>query len=564
MPIFRIQSPDGKTLEITAPEGATQKDVLAYAQANYKPSKPKPIDPTEGMSTTQKTLAGIGQGMTSLARGAGQRLGIIDQVEIDQAKQLDAPLLNTTSGTVGSIVGQGALAAPAALIPGANTYLGATALGAGLGALQPTGTDESVTQNMVLGAAGGAAGKYIGDKVGKLLVGKRGMRTNANATANIGPAQSKAVATATGGANARVTGGGAGYGSVGDDVSAGLNEAQKRVMRSGTNMGFKMTPGQATGSRALQQFEAKLESQPMTSGAFNEIKANNQKVLNRVGASAIGETSDTLDSSTLSKALDRISGTYKLVANDKPRTINPDDFLQRLGKVESDYEGLLPASISDNPLVKRLYGLANNGEATGRQLQDLASKLGKAANNQMTSGNGDRQVGMALFEVKDMVDDLLEQGLTGKTLKKFSEARGQYRNLMLLTQRNGVINPSSGDLSGNALAGLLQQKDRKGFLFGNNNSELYDAARFAQAFRPIVGDSGTATRSMVMNPTDYVLSLPFSLMTKAYTSSPAVNLAVGANAVGRNGVAPFMNQNLVRSLPQTGAIGGGLLGANYQ
>lgn len=560
MPTYRVTSPEGKTFEVKAPDGATQEDVLAYAQSQFKPQATKVIDPTEGMSTTQKTLAGIGKGMVDIGRGIGQRVGLVDQSSIDEAKRLDAPLMDTTAGSVGNIIGQGAVLAPTALVPGANTYLGASVLGAGAGAIQPTATGESVGTNMALGAAGGAAGKYLGDKVGKLLVGRKGMA--ANASANVGPSNANASSVVTGGANAKVTGGGSGYGYVGDDVSAGLNQAQKQNMEVGTALGFKMTPGQATGSRALQQFEAKLESQPMTSGAFNEIKANNQKVLNRIGAASIGEKSDTLDSTTLSKALDRISNTYKMVANDKPRTINPDDFLGRLGKVESDYEGLLPTSIADNPLVKRLYNYANSGEATGRQLQDLASKLGKAANNQMTTANGDRQVGMALFEVKDMVDDLLESGLKGKTLKKFSEARGQYRNLMLLTQRGGVINPSSGDLSGNALAGLLQQKDRKGFLFGNNDSDLYAAARFAQSFRPIVGDSGTATRSTVMNPTDYVLSLPFSLATKAYTSSPAVNASVSATGIGRNGIAPMLDPRLVKGLPYAGLLGGGVLGAN--
>lgn len=38
MPKYRITGPDGNTYEVTAPEGATEQDVLAYAQQNYKPS----------------------------------------------------------------------------------------------------------------------------------------------------------------------------------------------------------------------------------------------------------------------------------------------------------------------------------------------------------------------------------------------------------------------------------------------------------------------------------------------------------------------------------------------
>lgn len=40
MPIFDVTTPDGKVLEVTAPEGATEKDAIAYAASIYKPEKP--------------------------------------------------------------------------------------------------------------------------------------------------------------------------------------------------------------------------------------------------------------------------------------------------------------------------------------------------------------------------------------------------------------------------------------------------------------------------------------------------------------------------------------------
>lgn len=42
MPKYRITGPDGGTYEVTAPEGATEQDVLTYAQQNYKPAAVKP------------------------------------------------------------------------------------------------------------------------------------------------------------------------------------------------------------------------------------------------------------------------------------------------------------------------------------------------------------------------------------------------------------------------------------------------------------------------------------------------------------------------------------------
>lgn len=49
MPKYRITGPDGGTYEVNAPEGATEQDVLGYAQANYKPAaaqKPAAAAPT--------------------------------------------------------------------------------------------------------------------------------------------------------------------------------------------------------------------------------------------------------------------------------------------------------------------------------------------------------------------------------------------------------------------------------------------------------------------------------------------------------------------------------------
>jgi hypothetical protein len=105
------------------------------------------------------------------------------------------------------------------------------------------------------------------------------------------------------------------------------------------------------------------------------------------------------------------------------------------------------------------------------------------------------------------------------------------------------------------LANLLQQKDKAGFLFGRNTSDMYNASRFAQAFRPLVGDSGTATRMPLPSPTDFLVSLPFNLATRAYTSSPTVNAALAAQAAARGAGNVLQMPNM----PQSGLLGGTML-----
>ena len=39
MASYQITAPDGHTLEINAPDGASQEDIMAYAQSQYKPQE---------------------------------------------------------------------------------------------------------------------------------------------------------------------------------------------------------------------------------------------------------------------------------------------------------------------------------------------------------------------------------------------------------------------------------------------------------------------------------------------------------------------------------------------
>jgi hypothetical protein len=278
----------------------------------------------------------------------------------------------------------------------------------------------------------------------------------------------------------------------------------------------------------------------MTSGPFNTLKSVNQRSLNRITAGAIGETSDVVDSSVLARADERLGNVFEGVRSPNRITVTDPAATSRvIDQIDQDVRGLLPGngSVRDNPLVQDLERLTQGGGINGQQLGTLSSKLGRAAFKQMTTPSGDRDWGQALYAVKDHVDDLVQQSLTAEEAAAYSQARQQYRNLMLLTGRTGIVNPSSGNVSGAALANRLQQADKSGFLFGRNQSDWYNAARFAQAFKPIVGDSGTATRSMLTSPTDFLLSLPFNLATRAYLRTPATTARAVANGVTNPGTA---------------------------
>lgn len=487
MPTYRITAPDGKTLRVEAPEGATQEQVLAFVQQNYKPStynaeeENKKFDPVTDMSTPERVLAGIGKGMTDYGRGVGQWLGLVSRDDVAEARRLDAPLTNTTAGAVGSFIGTAAPVALTAMIPGANTVGGAASIGALAGAAMPSESTTETLANIGIGGIAGAGGQKLANKVGQFV------------SAPQKPA---------------------------------LTQGQQQALQAGKAVGMRPTPGQASGSKTLQKFEAALEANPMTSRGFDAIREQNSRALGRAAAKAIGEQGDELSAPVLQAAEQRLGSVFQSVADKTPVPLNTQS--TKLAQLIQDTEGLIGgnASLMDNQLVQRLSDFMSRPDVTREQLRGLSSKMGKAAKNAMTSQAGDRELGKALFQAKELVDDAVEQSLPAAQRAAFAEARGQYRNLMSLLARHNIVNPSSGDISGRNLANALMAKDRGGFTMGRNTSDLYNAARFYQAFPSVVGNSGTATRSL--GPADYLASLPTAMLTKAYLSEPVVAAAQGA------------------------------------
>ena len=436
--------------------------------------------------------------------------------------------------------------------------------GAVSGALQPVtpgATDFFSQKAQQIGAGGvlGAGGGYLSDKILNLLLG-RGPTVAPAAAATTAQAQTSATVTPT----ASVTGGQITPGVVGADASAALTQAQKAILDRGKAMGFKTTPGQETGSRSLQQMEARLESNPFTSGTFNEIKATNQSVLNRAAAQAIGVDAAELSNPVLAQAQRQISAVYNKVASPNVQKLDQMYVMNGIDLIDSAAEGLTTQPLRTNIFVKQLQELANKGEATGNQLTTLSSKIGKRAKNEMTTANGDRELGQALFQIKEIVDDQLAAGLSAADQAAFQAARANYRNLMTLRSNPGVVNPSSGNVSGLNLASALTRKDPRGFMEGTNTTPMYEAARFAQAFRPIVGDSGTATRMMEITPLNMLLSMPTNIAASAYTSTPAIAAArrLQSGIVPAGVVNPATEEMLRRVMPLTAGTGmtAGLLG----
>jgi hypothetical protein len=113
----------------------------------------------------ERGLEGTGKAFVDIGRGVGERVGLVTPEQIAADRAMDAPLMATTAGKVGNVVGNIAATAPAMFVPGVNTAVGGAVAGGLLGAAQPTTAGESVAKNTLFGAAAGGLGTGVGNRV---------------------------------------------------------------------------------------------------------------------------------------------------------------------------------------------------------------------------------------------------------------------------------------------------------------------------------------------------------------------------------------------------------------
>jgi hypothetical protein len=125
MATFIVTAPDGKEYEITAPEGATQEQVLAYAQQNFNKPAAQP----------QRTLA----------QEAGRQLGLTARAGITGLTAVPAMMAEPVAAGVNMLAGRQVMGSPTQGVQNLMTAAGLP---------QPEGTLERAVQTGVSAMAG--------------------------------------------------------------------------------------------------------------------------------------------------------------------------------------------------------------------------------------------------------------------------------------------------------------------------------------------------------------------------------------------------------------------------
>ena len=425
-------------------------------------------DPTADMSGFQKFAAGVGKGMTDVGRGIGDITGYYSEKELEQAKERDAPLMATGAGQAGNITGKLAVGLPSMLIPGANTVAGASMIGAGYGALEPTSGDESRLMNTALGAGGG----YLGSKVGNVFNPKVDPKVAALMDEGITPTPGQIM-----GGTPRNLESGIGKSTpfVRDAVQRGEERAGQQFNAAAINRSLAPLDDVAppVPSRIPFRGDVPAPAGPrVTKGGHESLEfAHNQ----------------------ISKAYDDLLPKLKVVQD------------AEFGK---DFDGLVNMTYSMADDTKKIFDnvidrdvlqrFTTAGRMSGESMKDAESVLGSKAAQYMKSMDPQhRELGMAFREAQRILRTLTERSnpqFQGQ-LKSINTA---YANLLRAERaassvgaKEGVFTPSQLH---NAVKALDPSKGKRQFAQGNAMMQDLSGAG-KSVLNDALPDSGTPFRA---------------------------------------------------------------------
>ncbi len=249
-----------------------------------------------------------------------------------------------------------------------------------------------------------------------------------------------------------------------------------------------VTGGQISNSPFVRFLNSTLQRLPFTGYAGQS--EGQQAAFNRAVASTFGEDAESITPDVMSRARNRLGSTFDMVA---ARTSIPvvGPLLNDLGNIEFEATRTLqPAELT--PLRSQLEDILtlaakNNGVLDGPAYQSLTrhgAPLGRLLRS--TDPN------TAFFgrQIRDALDNALEQNAPPEELETLQNARAQWKNMITVAPL--AAKATTGDISPGALLGQVNRTYRD-FAYGGGGA-LGDLARIGRRFLAEPPSSGTAER----------------------------------------------------------------------
>lgn len=450
----------------------------------YRRAAPKeaPIDPTEGMSTAEKLLAGTGKAFVDIGRAAKQIVGMGDDQEIADARERDKALMGTGAGITGNLIGN----LVASLLPAGAAGValrGAAAVPALSGALR-AGQAAAEAHPLLAAMAPGAASGALMGALEPTIEGEsraRNMATNAAIGGAVGAAPR---------ALARV---------VRPETSAGAKQL--------IDEGVRLTPGQALGG-AWKASEEKLASLPILGDIIKGAQRRGIEDFNRAAANRV------LKPIGLTAPKDFKAGHEAIAMLERKVGDAYDDVLAKIGRVDLDnaFQGEVSKiagmtdelgdaaknqfqSILKNRVIDRMTPA---GTMSADTMKIVESDLNRLARQYKGSPDpNQRGLGAAIQEVQASLRRATRRSAGPDLVDQLDAANSAWAQFVRVQDAAGRIGAKEGVFTPAQLTSAVRGQDktlRKG-AFARGDALMQDFAESGKtALTQEVPDSGTAGR----------------------------------------------------------------------
>ncbi len=479
MPQYIITSPEGKKYRITAPEGASQGDVLAYAQSQF--------------GQNQGFFDGAKQDLGARAEKYGN---ILNSQEPPLGKAYLA--LGQSAGLANDLTGRAISAITPDFIGDALNKGGAYVLNlAGYLPAMGGGTMRDV------------ASKVSGD-VENLAKDHPRATEYAKATVNLGlllagtkiGASEPVVNTASATAQATKQAG-RGIINVADDAAKSvatklddakgllvpdITDAQKTVIGFAQKHKIPVELDDVSGSSFYKTLISEGKNLPFSGAAKHGEKV--QKSINSAVAKTFGQNADQITPEVIASAYDDLGKKFQSFTKGKTFEVKPsfyskiDDITNNASRGVYGTEGqtFLPKYLED---IQTLVD--ENGIIKGDRLDKIRIEFAKIAR----SRNDD--IGLMADDFEGAVLDIIGQG--DKSVKKaFKDVKYQYKNLKTV-QRVALKDQVDGNIRPDLLTNAVKAKFGEDAFAKGKAGDLGEIARVGQLIKDKIPNSGTSQRS---------------------------------------------------------------------
>lgn len=234
-------------------------------------------------------------------------------------------------------------------------------------------------------------------------------------------------------------------------------DASSTAIRRFQELGGRVTPGAARPGGVTETVEGAARKFPLSRGAYDTLADQNQVVVNRSVAKALGVNADEISPQVLDDAADIMGQEFDDIARSVTSVQVPEDLAEDILAVFGRR-------------TKNQFRDLEYGTVTGESFQKLRSKLLTMARGSKEATDKDE-----LFSMIDELDDQLAAVAPEDVIRRFGDVRERYSVLKAIERRQGSIKGNNVDPK--ALEGAFKTSFKRRYTMnqGTRLTETQDA-----------------------------------------------------------------------------------------